>query len=267
MRHPRSPDEVAHWAHRFASKAGAPLTLLPTERGRLALRAGDGGLELRWPVRASAELVEHFLERQQAWIERQRRRYADIATAQRAALRWQLHDGALQMFGTVLPLRFDAPAGQCEITLHAIHLGFSGPTEAARRALAATALARLQRDLQTQARLLAVDAGLKARALSLRNMRSLWGSCSYDGRIRLNSALVGAAPAVTRYVLVHELAHLDHRDHSPRFWARVAEMEPDYPHYRQVLRQDHAVLLRLGAWLFAPLAAGGPGVNVPVCAT
>lgn len=253
MSHPQSPSEVARWEQRFASKVGSPLTLLPTERGRLALRAGDGGLELRWPVRASAELVEHFLERQQTWIERQRQRYAAIASALDQNFRWQREDGALLLFGKVLPICFGGLRGGCEIEHDRVLLGFDQPGEAARRALAATALSRLSLDLQAYARELIATTGLRPRTLTLKPMRSLWGSCSYDGRIRINSALVCVSSAVSRYVLAHEAAHIEHRDHSAAFWARVEQIVPDYAAHRRMLRQDHVVVLRLGEWLFAPI--------------
>jgi hypothetical protein len=252
MGHPQSPAEVASWADRFASKVGSPLTLLPTERGRLALRASDSGLELRWPVRASAELVEHFLERQQTWIDRQRERYASIASAIVDAFRWQREDGVLLLFGKRLPIHFGGVRGACEIQSDRLLLGFDNTGEAARRALAATTISRLQRDLHAYARELAVSTGLKPRSMTLKPMRSLWGSCSFDGRIRINSALVCVPARVSRYVLAHEAAHIEHRDHSARFWSRVAQIVPDYAAQRQVLRDEHAVVLRLGEWLFAP---------------
>ena len=64
--------------------------------------------------------------------------------------------------------------------------------------------------------------------MQVRLQRTRWGSCSSRGRISLNLALVFQPPAVLRYLLVHELAHTRHMNHSRAFWAAVAACEPDY---------------------------------------
>lgn len=76
--------------------------------------------------------------------------------------------------------------------------------------------------------------------LSLTSARTRWGSASSDGSIRLHWRLMHFRPEVVDYVVVHELAHLRHMDHSPRFWAVVATEVPDHPAMRRELRQDSA---------------------------
>lgn len=65
--------------------------------------------------------------------------------------------------------------------------------------------------------------------VSLRQMFRKWGSCSAQGNITLNTALFYVPPHLAEYIVVHELAHLRVFDHSPAFWAVVAEY---LPHYR-----------------------------------
>ena len=69
----------------------------------------------------------------------------------------------------------------------------------------------------------------------IRNQRKRWGSCSSDGSIRLNWRVVMAEPALIDYVVVHELAHLDVMNHSPRYWKRVERVMPDYKARRKRL--------------------------------
>lgn len=66
------------------------------------------------------------------------------------------------------------------------------------------------------------------RAVRLRFMRSRWGSCSHRGIITLSTPLLFTSPAILRYVIIHELAHMIHPDHSVRFWRTVEAHEPDY---------------------------------------
>jgi predicted metal-dependent hydrolase len=57
--------------------------------------------------------------------------------------------------------------------------------------------------------------------------RSQWGSCAATGRISFSWRLAFAPPPVMRYVIMHELAHRMHMDHSPAFWATVAQLYGD----------------------------------------
>lgn len=84
--------------------------------------------------------------------------------------------------------------------------------------------------------------GVHWRSLRLSSARTRWGSARSDGSIRLNWRLMHYAPEVIDYVVVHELSHLHHMDHSPRFWATVASVLPDYRALRQQLRDQPAPL-------------------------
>ena len=74
--------------------------------------------------------------------------------------------------------------------------------------------------------------------LRLRVMSSQWGSLSPDGSLCLDLALVLATPAAFEYVLVHELCHLIHADHSRRFWREVEARCPDWRVQRDYFKQE-----------------------------
>lgn len=120
-----------------------------------------------------------------------------------------------------------------------------------RREQAKVLAAAMPADEQRRLRALAMET-LPARLLelarahalsvvrvSVRNQRSRWGSCGRDGHICLNWRLVLMPAWVRDYVMIHELMHLRRMDHSPRYWAHVAEAYPDYASARRWLR-DHA---------------------------
>lgn len=73
--------------------------------------------------------------------------------------------------------------------------------------------------------------------LRLSSAGTRWGSASVDGSIRLNWRLIHLRQDLIDYVVVHELSHLRHMDHSPQFWAVVASVLPDHAERRQALRR------------------------------
>lgn len=88
----------------------------------------------------------------------------------------------------------------------------------------------------------AAALGRPFSAISLRDTRSRWGSCTAQGRLMYSWRLIMAPPQVLHYVAAHEVAHLKHMDHSPAFWACVGSLMPDYAAHRGWLRTHGAEL-------------------------
>ncbi|MFO0998022.1 MAG: SprT family zinc-dependent metalloprotease [Alphaproteobacteria bacterium] len=80
----------------------------------------------------------------------------------------------------------------------------------------------------------------------VRDTSSLWGSCSSSGRLSFCWRLIMAPEPVLDYVVAHEVAHLRHHNHGPRFWALVGELTKDAEGCRAWLRQEGARLHRYG---------------------
>lgn len=78
--------------------------------------------------------------------------------------------------------------------------------------------------------------------ITLREQKSRWGSCSSEGNLNFNWRLVHFSPEVIDYVIIHELAHLTHMNHSKRFWNLVARFDPEYAKHRGVLHRFGAQL-------------------------
>ena len=77
--------------------------------------------------------------------------------------------------------------------------------------------------------------GVDYERIAIRKQRTKWGSCSSKGNLNFNCLLVLAPPEVLDYVVVHELCHRKEMNHSPRFWAEVRRVLPDYENARRGL--------------------------------
>lgn len=78
--------------------------------------------------------------------------------------------------------------------------------------------------------------------ITVRDQKSRWGSCSSRGTLSFNYRLIFAPSKVLDYVVVHELCHLTHMNHSEDFWRMVEQIMPDYRLYKQWLREHEQEL-------------------------
>ncbi len=216
---------------------------------RVKLSVDERGARLSMPLRASLVAAERFLHEHRDWLATQL-----AVHAQGGACLQRDVTAALPLRGVMQPLRWTAGrATRLDIDTDGSLL-FMTPAHAGD-----TALQRGLRDFyEAQAR---ADVGrwlpayLKElprapRRVVFRRTTSQWGSLAPDGSLSLDLALVLARPSAFEYVLVHELCHLLHADHSRRFWAEVEarcpgwHAERDYfrVHGRQLKGQLRALL-------------------------
>ena len=113
---------------------------------------------------------------------------------------------------------------------------------ALRRWLAATA----RQAFASRLAALSALTGISYTKLQVRAQRSCWGSRSSSGTISLNLCLMFLDPPLLRYLMLHELCHGRHMNHSKRFWALVGSYEPDY---RRLDRELTESWQRVPSWL------------------
>jgi len=200
----------------------------------LELRA-DGSLTVATPRGLSLATIRTFVESRRAWIDAKRALLARPAPPRALPE----HGTRLPYLGTELALNVSiVPARRVACRCESGSLMIKVPHNTAirpaieawyRRAAATHAAARLAH--------FAPQVGRTARKLVIRAQRTRWGSCSARGTISLNWRLMQAPPEILDYVVVHELCHLLVPNHSPRFWAEVARVLPDWRRQRAQLRQ------------------------------
>ncbi len=201
------------------------------------------GLEIVVPRGFNRRHLPDVLSRKSAWIERALERVRPQREEWLAAPQWSLPQ-RIQFRAVDVEWEVRArhsPGSRLSITFHRPgQLDINGPVEdealgrhVLGRFLVVQAESHLPRLLQAASR----TTGLAYRRVSIRRQRSRWGSCSAQGAISLNAALLFLPYHLTRYVLVHELCHTVHLNHSARFWSRV---EQHYPDYRAAEREMRA---------------------------
>ena len=119
---------------------------------------------------------------------------------------------------------------------HAVMSGLAATTDHGHRP--GEAKARALELLSEKVSIQAQQNDFTWKKIRISSARTRWGSCSSNGTLSFTWRLVLAPPEVIDYVVVHELAHTRIRDHSPKFWRRVAEIMPDYKRHVSWLKQN-----------------------------
>ena len=199
-------------------------------------RAG-GGVVLTVPPRASLAQAEQFARDKADWLQRTLRAMPALQRAE---------DGAyLPVGGRGTRIRAGTDRSVW-LEDDVLHVPQNRPVWASVQVLLKQRAGMALRDAVDR---YALAVGRQPKAMVLRDTKSRWGSCTPDGRLMFSWRLAMAPPKVLDYVAAHEVAHLVHMDHSPRFWAKVKEIMPDYDMHRLWLRQNGS---DLQSWRFKP---------------
>jgi len=192
------------------------------------------GLEIVVPRGFDRKQVPDVIHRKQAWIERALERVRPQREELLAAPAWELPAAidfhSIDVRWSVLART--APGRRLSIYFHRPgQLELHGPVEdeaLVRRVLGRFLIIQAETHLPRLLHASSQKTGLTFRRVSIRRQRARWGSCSAQAAISLNASLLFLPLHLTRYVLIHELCHTVHLNHSPRFWALVEEHCPEY---------------------------------------
>ena len=214
-----------------------------SKRRSIGFVIDEDGLRITAPKWVTVAEIENAIREKQRWIftklnERRER------SARRLQPHMQWCDGAaLPYLGSDITLRI-LPAQASGIAYDAAtrELAVSLPPEAGEQQLKD----RVQGWLQLEARRIfaerlpvyAEKLGVSYRSFALSSASTQWGSCTAEGKIRLNWRLIHFALPMIDYVIAHELSHLREMNHSPRFWATVQSIFPEFEAAKRALRES-----------------------------
>lgn len=195
------------------------------------------------PAGTTDAAVREFIHAKQAWVQRARARVA--AQAQELAHPDEPVPSTLELRALDTRYRVERTDGRrARVDFRGSRVRVTGAADDAHaRALLIAWLKRRARErLGERLRGLAERHRLEFERVSVRGQRTRWGSCSGRGTISLNYKLLFLPPALVDHVLLHELAHTRHLNHSDRFWNLLARLDPD-------AGRHHRALTRARRWL------------------
>ena len=212
-------------------------------RRSIGFMIDDAGLRVTAPKRITLAEIDNAIRAKQRWIltklhERGERR---ALRQEKPPMQW-IDGAALPYMGGAITLRlqpaqrshcmFDSALGELRIGVVA-GLAESQLQQCVRIWLQAQAT----RVFAERLTLYAARLGVSYSKVTLSSAGTRWGSCTVDGSIRLNWRLIHFSLPLIDYVVAHELAHLLEMNHSPRFWAKVESVYPDYDGAKAALRK------------------------------
>lgn len=209
----------------------------------------NGEIRVSAPVGVAVSKIREFVVSQDQWIQENLAKYESLRNSYPEKTFCEGEE--FPFLGKTLRLKFEPVAGRtrpcvkvrgdlliCEIRQEVWHL--FNPS-ACHPELKKTVISFYQKQARTllvdRVREYATRMQLMPTGLKFRSQKTRWGSCSSKGTISLNWKLMIAPREVIDYVVVHELAHLQHYDHSSAFWDLVGTHVGDYRDRRNWLRE------------------------------
>lgn len=207
---------------------GAIEYVLVRRRGRrgVGLKVDENGLTVSAPVSMPLARIEAAVRDSEAWV---LKKIDQWRTRRAPAVAWA--EGArLPFLGGGLSLRVATAArGKAERVGSELQACVRSHDEGEiRRVVVSWYKREAAAYLHARLMALAQAAGIAPPRFMLSSALARWGSCNTRREVRLAWRLVKAPADLVDYVICHELAHLRHMDHSPRFWAEVERQCPDY---------------------------------------
>lgn len=208
---------------------------LSSRRRSLGLRIDSAGLTVYAPLRSDPTEIKSLLRRKMGWIQRG---LEETRACQPAEVKWR--EGLrVSYLGRPLSLCLSEGRESIEIRPRNAQLVLATEGRPSPQYIEAqlTQWFRNQAAMEFRERLkiYARKLAIPMPRFHLSNARTRWGSCNWQGDIRLNWRLVMAPIGQIDYVIAHELAHLFEMNHAPEFWRIVEKLMPDYREQRDAL--------------------------------
>lgn len=224
------------------------IELTRSSRRRLCIYIHEGKVSVAAPMRMSEEKIKEFVEQKLSWIKKtvekqaQRPQYQKKEYTQGEIFQFLGQEYALDLMESVTSMVQLKKDSLC-VSLGA-NAAMAGNKVWIHRQLLKWYVQQALEHLENRTHYFAQQLNLRYQSIKVKYYKSKWGSCSIQGHIQYNYLLILAPPMIVDYIVVHELSHLKHHNHSPQFWQLVATLIPNYQECRRWLK-DWGNLLRI----------------------
>ncbi len=210
--------------------------IIKSDRKTVAIRVlSDGTVEVRAPKSISDVELDVIIASKEAWI---KKKLAEL-TAQNSKIKeHKFADGELFLYlGHEYKLKL-VDKQNVPLKLHGSFLLSRAYLPFARQLFINWYTNRAYEKIGERLKHYSEIMGLKYKKMGITGAQRRWGSCSTEGSINFSYRLVMAPIEVIDYVVVHELAHIKHPNHSKKFWATVEAVIPDYKEREKWLKEN-----------------------------
>ncbi|HLD35364.1 MAG TPA: SprT family zinc-dependent metalloprotease [Planctomycetota bacterium] len=199
----------------------------------------DATLVIRAPIKASDAYINKLIESKRSWITR-KQELAQQQISATPAKRFVAGEEFLYL-GETYKLYVE-PIQRAPLVFNkAFHLA-QKRQDRARQEFTKWYRQQARTVITARVNTCAAQAGLQYRKIKISGAQKRWGSCSRVNNLNFSWRLIMAPLAVIDYVVAHEVAHLEHKNHSRNFWNKVAGLDPEYKQRRKWLRQNDYLL-------------------------
>ncbi|MEW8623795.1 MAG: SprT family zinc-dependent metalloprotease [Candidatus Thiodiazotropha endolucinida] len=205
----------------------------------------NGEVVVRPPKAYSPEVIDEVVDSKRMWIYRNLAEWRDLnATA--VVREWVngetfLYLGRTYRLSLVSDQGFDLMLKEGRFCLNR-KLIDDGGTTAAKKAFEQYYSIKALKRIKERVNYYAPKIGVTPSNITIKDMKYRWASCSKNHELAFNWKCMMATPRIIDYIIVHELCHIHHRDHSNAFWNEVDKVMPDYRDRKQWLKLNGAGL-------------------------
>ena len=197
----------------------------------------DGNVVVRAPLTMPQYQIDRFIQSKYAWIEDNVKRAKERASKYSFA---GLEEGCkLLYFGQIVDVKLTE--GNTKLRDGILYV----PNKPNRRDHVIRMMKRdLKKFLLNNIPVYETALHVKAASVKVGSAKTRWGSCSSTNNLNFSYRLAMCPPVVINYVIVHELSHIRHHDHSARFWSTVETVCPNWRIYKKWL-DDNSYLMEI----------------------
>lgn len=214
--------------------------LIRKNRKTMAIKISDDGkIVVYAPLKANIKTIENILIQKSHWIDevrsnvlKDKERYGDSIPFLGTAYKKNI----IENNGDNIKIEFNGT----EFNFYASH---KSTEKDIKEALYLWYRKELSKILDKRINYFSKKIGAMPGKVSIRSQKTIWGSCSRDNNLSINFKLALAPPDVIDYIIVHEMCHIIHKNHSKEFWNTVRSIMPEYEEKKEWLRLNGRFLI------------------------